>query len=67
MFKKNKFNIPKIVSTTGCHGNVPQQLWTYIYYMIPMAHPKPQPKLHVDRFSCFCTDDCRVSLYFIKN
>jgi len=32
--------------------------------MIPMAHPSPQPKRHLDRFSCFCTDDRRVSLYF---
>ena len=33
--------------------------------MIRTAHPNPQPKLHLDRFSRFCTDDRRVFLYFI--
>ena len=28
------------------------------------AHPTPQPKRNVDRFSYFCTGDSRVSLYF---
>jgi len=51
---------PKI----GCHGNVPQHLWTPIQHMIPMAHPSPQPKRHPYRFSRLCTDDRRVSLYF---
>ena len=32
--------------------------------MIPSAHLSPQPKRHLDRFSCFCTDDRRVSPYF---
>jgi len=32
--------------------------------MIPWAHLSPQPKQHLDRFSRFCTDDLRVSLYF---
>jgi len=27
---------------------------TPIYYMVPWAHPSPQPKWHVDRLSCFC-------------
>jgi len=27
------------------------------------AHPSPQPKRHLDRFSRFCTDDRRMSLY----
>jgi len=31
--------------------------------MIPWAHPIPQPKRHLYRFSRFCTDDRRVSLY----
>jgi len=35
-----------------------------IQYMIPWAHPSPQPKWHVEWFSRFCTDDCSVSLYF---
>jgi len=30
---------------------------------IPGAHPSSKPKQHFDRFSRFCTDDCRVSLY----
>jgi len=32
--------------------------------MIPLAHPIPQTKQHLDRFSHFYTDDRRVSLYF---
>jgi len=51
---------PKI----GCHGNVPQHLWTPIQYMIPTAHPSPQPKRHPYRFSRLCTNNRRVSLYF---
>jgi len=31
--------------------------------MISWAVPSPQPKRHLDRFSRFCTDDRRVSLY----
>jgi len=27
--------------------------------MLPWAHPSPQPKRHLDRFSRFCTDDRR--------
>jgi len=51
---------PKI----GCHGNVSQHHWTPMKHMIPAAHPSPQPKRHLDRFSRFCIDDCTVSLYF---
>jgi len=29
-----------------------------------LAHPSPQPKRHLDRFSHFCTADGRASLYF---
>ena len=29
-----------------------------------LAHPSPQPKRHLDRFSHFCTAQRRVSLYF---
>jgi len=32
--------------------------------MLPWANPSPQPKPHIDRFSCFCTSHRRVSLYF---
>jgi len=31
---------------------------------IPWAHTSPQPKRHLDRFSCLCRHDGRVSLYF---
>jgi len=31
---------------------------------IPWAHPSPQPKWHLDRFSRFCTNVRRVSVYF---
>jgi len=31
---------------------------------IPWAHPSPQPKQHLDRFSCFCRDNHRASLHF---
>jgi len=48
----------------GCHGNVPQHLWTTIQHMIPTAHPSPQPKRHPYRFSHLCTDNRRVFLYF---
>ena len=33
-------------------------------HMISLAHSSPQPKQHLDWFCPFCTDDCRVSLYF---
>jgi len=32
--------------------------------MIPTTHPSSQAKWHLDRLSRFCTDECRVSLYF---
>ena len=48
----------------GCHGNVPQHLWTPIQHMIPTAHPSPQAKRHPYRFSRLWTGDRRVSLYF---
>jgi len=32
--------------------------------MILWTHLSPQRKWHLDRFSHFCTDDRRVSLYF---
>jgi len=48
----------------GCHGNVPQRLWTPIQHMIPTADWSPQPKRHPYRFSRLCTNNRRVSLYF---
>jgi len=41
----------------------PWEIWTPSN-MILWAYPSPQPKGHLNRFCCFCTDDCRVSLYF---
>ena len=32
--------------------------------LLPLAHPSPQPKGQIDRFSCFCTADGTKSLYF---
>jgi len=33
-------------------------------YVIPLAHPSPQPKRHLRLFSCFCKAHLAVSLYF---
>jgi len=33
-------------------------------YVIPLAHPSPQPKRHLRLFSCFCKAHLTVSLYF---
>jgi len=35
-----------------------------IEHVLPSAHPSPEPKRQIDRFSRFCTDDRRVSNYF---
>jgi len=35
-----------------------------MWHMMLSAHMSPQPKWQLDRFSCLCTDDCGVSLYF---
>ena len=32
--------------------------------MVPWANPSPNPKRHLDRFTCFCTAYGRASLYF---
>jgi len=58
MSKKTSYSngVPK----TGCHGKVP-------HHMIPWAHPNTQAKQHLDWFSCFCTDDRRMSLYFTSD
>jgi len=29
-------------------------IWTPIQYMVPLAHPSPQQKRHLDQFSSFC-------------
>jgi len=40
--------------------------WRHLANMteLPLAHPSPQPKGQIDRFSCFCTAHGRKSLYF---
>jgi len=35
----------------------PWRIWTPIEYLVPWAHPSPQPKWHLDRFSSFCRAD----------
>jgi len=35
-----------------------------IELVLPSAHPSPQPKWQINRFSCFCTAHGRKSLYF---
>jgi len=35
-----------------------------IELVLPSAHPSPQPKRQIVRFSHFCTAHCRKSLYF---
>ena len=63
-YRPHKASYSKLRPKIGCHGNVPQHLWTPIQHMIPTAHPTLQPKRHPYRFSRLCTDDRRVSLYF---
>ena len=39
------------------NGTPPQNcpwIWTAIQYMVPWAHPSPQPKRHLDRCRRFC-------------
>ena len=51
--------VPKLVAmATSFSTAVP------LSNMIPAAHPSPQPKQHLDRFSRIRTGDRRVSLYF---
>jgi len=57
-----KASYSKLRPKIGCHGNVPQHLWTLIQHMIPTAHPSSQPKRHPYRFNRLCTDDRIVSL-----
>jgi len=35
-----------------------------IELVLPSAHPSPQPKRQIDRFSCFCTGHGRKCQYF---
>jgi len=42
--------------------------WRYpdsIQYMVPWAHPSPQPKRYLDRFSRLCTEDRILCAYVI--
>jgi len=41
-----------------------RHLANMIELLLPSAHPSPQPKRQIDRFSCFCTAHDRKSLYF---
>jgi len=59
----HKASYSKLYHKIGRHGNVPQHRWIPSN-TIPMAHSSPQPEWYLDRFICFCTDDCRVPLYF---
>jgi len=44
---------------------IPRGIWTPPN-MIPRAYPSQQPKRYLARFSRFCTDDHRVSLYTLQ-
>jgi len=39
---------------------------TRMYHVIPWAHPRPQPKRHLDRYRGICTDDRSVSKFTMK-
>jgi len=39
-------------------------IWTPIYYMLPWAHPSPNPKRHLDRFSRFAQMTAECHIYF---
>jgi len=41
-----------------------RHLANVIKLVLPSAHPSPQPKRQINRFSCFCTAHGRKSLYF---
>jgi len=41
-----------------------RHLTNMIEHVLSSAHPSPQRKLQIDRFSRFCTGDRRVPLYF---
>jgi len=56
----HKVSYSKLRLKIGCHG---RYRWTPILHIIPCAHLSPKPKQHLDRFSYFCTDDRRASLY----
>jgi len=40
------------------------EIWIPSQYMVPWAHPSPQPKRHLNQFGHFCTAHGRRSLYF---
>ena len=42
----------------------PWGTWTPISHVVSWAYQSPQPKQHLNRFSCSCTDDRKMSLYF---
>jgi len=62
-YRSYKASYSKLRSKIGCHGNVPPPLDPHLKHD-SLGHPSPQPKPHLDLFSRFCTDDCRMSQYF---
>jgi len=54
---------PKMAPSHGGSG-LPCKTRFLMSYTIHRTHPSPQTKRHLYRFSRFCTDDRRVSLYF---
>ena len=63
--RRRRFNAIRQVTTTcppmRAHW---RHLANTIQLVCPAAHSSPQPKRQIDRFSCVCTDDSGVSLYF---
>jgi len=41
--KRQSHSYSKLSPKVGCHGNVPQYLWTPIQHMISTAYPSPHP------------------------
>jgi len=41
----------------------PGAIWTHIQYTVPLDYPSAQPKQYLNRFSCFCTAQCKVSYF----
>jgi len=46
------------------HEGTLAQPGEYDWTCVSSVHPSPQPERQIDRFSRFCTDDRRVSVYF---
>ena len=60
--RKHKFNRIRQLAPMCPHGRAHWcHLANAIELVLPLAHPCPQPKRQIDRFSCFCTAHARVS------